>query len=74
MFPKEHWNELREGCSMNFLVEPQNEITPNSEMDEEQIVIAEEFLNELVSLGTLVQVGADEIVANGPLFCLPKAG
>jgi hypothetical protein len=43
-------------------------------MDEEQIVIAEAFLNELVSLGTLVQVADDKIVANGPLFCLPKAG
>ena len=51
MFPREHWNELREGCSMNSLVEPCNKLTPNSEMDEEQIVIAEEFLNELVSLG-----------------------
>ncbi len=74
MFPKEHWDELREGCSMNFLVEPRNELTPNSVIDEEQIVIGEEFLNELVSLGTLVQVTADEIVANGPLFCLPKPG
>jgi hypothetical protein len=74
MFPKEHWDELREGCSMNFLVEPRHELTPNSVMDEEQIVIGEEFLNELVSLGTLVQVTADEIVANGPLFCLPKPG
>jgi hypothetical protein len=74
MFPKEHLNKLREGCSMNFLVEPRNELMPNSEMDAEQIVIGEEFLNELVSLGTLVQVTADEIVASGPLFCLPKDG
>jgi hypothetical protein len=41
MFPKEHWNELQEGCSMNFLVKPRNELTSNSELDEEQIVIAE---------------------------------
>jgi hypothetical protein len=73
MFPKEHWNELREGCSMNFLAKPRTKLTPNSEMDEEQIVIAEEFLNELMSLGTLVQVADDEIVTNRPLFCLPKA-
>jgi hypothetical protein len=59
---------------MNFLVEPRKGLTPNSEMNEEQIVIGEEFLNELVPLGTLVQVTADEIVANGPLFCLPKDG
>jgi hypothetical protein len=43
-------------------------------MDEEQIVIAEELLNNLLSLGTLVQVADNEIVADGPLFCLPKAG
>jgi hypothetical protein len=73
MFPKEHCDELREDCSMKFLVEPRHELTPNSVMDEE-IVVGEEFLNKLVSLGTLVQVTADEIVTNGPLFCLPKPG
>jgi hypothetical protein len=26
---------------MNFLVEPRHELTPNSDMEEEQIVIAE---------------------------------
>jgi hypothetical protein len=56
MFPKEHLNELRVGCSMNFLVVvPRNELTPNSEMDEEQIVSAEDFLNE----GTCVAVDLD---------------
>jgi hypothetical protein len=59
---------------MNFLAEPRHELMPNSEMDEEQIVIAEEFLIELVDLSVLIEVRPGEIVANGPLFCLPKPG
>jgi hypothetical protein len=74
MFPSEHWDDLREGSSMNFLAEPRHELTPNSEMEEEQIVIAEEFLDELVDLGVLVEVQPGAIVANGPLFCLDKPG
>jgi hypothetical protein len=73
-FPRESWDKLREGCSMNFLVPPRAEITPNSDMDENQICIAEEFVNESVSLGILMQVAEGEMVANGPLFCLPKPG
>jgi hypothetical protein len=73
-FPRESWNELREGCSMNFLVPPRSEITPNSDMDEDQICIAEEFVDELVALGILVEVPEGEMVANGPLFCLSKPG
>jgi hypothetical protein len=58
---------------MNFLVEAQNKISPNSEMDKEKIVIAEEFPNKFVSfLGILVQVGADKIVANGTIFLSPQ--
>jgi hypothetical protein len=71
-FPRESWDELRTGCSMNFLVPPRAEITPNSAMDEEQICIAEEFIDELVSLSVLTAVKEGEMVANGPLFCLPK--
>jgi hypothetical protein len=74
MFPPEHWDALREGSSMNFMHQPRCEITPNSPMDEEQIAIAEEFLDELVSLGTFIPVAPGEMVANGPLFCLPKPG
>jgi hypothetical protein len=34
-FPRESWGELREGCSMNFLVPPRAEITPSSDMTED---------------------------------------
>jgi hypothetical protein len=47
---------------------------PNSAMAGEQIAIAEEFIKELVSLGVLIWVKPGKMVANGPLFCLPKPG
>jgi hypothetical protein len=73
-FPPEWWDELRNGCPMNFLHKPAAEITPNSELTPEQITIAEEFVHELVSLGVLVEVKPGEMVTNGPIFCLPKPG
>jgi hypothetical protein len=59
---------------MNFLTTPRCELTPNSDMTEQNICIAEEFIDKLVDLGTFVEVPKGEIVANGPLFCLPKPG
>jgi hypothetical protein len=73
-FPKESWDELREGCSMHFLKPPVEKITPNSEMTSEQVIIATEFVEELVSLGVLIVVRPGDMVTNGPLFCLPKPG
>jgi hypothetical protein len=74
MFPRQHWGDICEGSSMNFLVESRREVTPNSVMDEEKLVIAEESLNELVSIGVLIEVTPGEMVANGPHFCLLKPG
>jgi hypothetical protein len=59
---------------MNFIKRPPQEIMPNSVMAGEQIAIAEEFIKELVNLGGLIRVEPGEMVANGPLFCLPKPG
>ena len=59
---------------MNFLKVPRHEITPNAEMTEEQVCIAEEFIEELVGLGVLVEVDDGEMFSNGPIFCLPKPG
>jgi hypothetical protein len=73
-FPEESWDDIRNGCSMNFILRPPQETTPNSAMAGEQIAIAEEFIKELVSLGVLIRVQPGEMVANGPLFCLPKPG
>jgi hypothetical protein len=55
-FPRERWDELREGCSMNFMREPVHLIQPNSAMTDAQLAIAEEFLMEMVSLGVLLEV------------------
>jgi hypothetical protein len=57
---------------MNFLREPRRGHTPNSDMTKEQICIGEEFINELVDLGVLVQVPLGVMISNGPIFCLPN--
>jgi hypothetical protein len=73
-FPEESWDELQEGCSMNFLRNPEAKVTSNADLTEAQIVIAEELVKELVALGVLIKVKPGEMVTNGLLFCLPKPG
>jgi hypothetical protein len=73
-FPRERWDEIRDGCSMNFLRDPIRLIQPNSDMTDEQLDIAEEFLQELVSLGVLDEVDTAAVLTNFPIFCLPKPG
>jgi hypothetical protein len=53
-FPEEHWEPLREGCSMNFLVLPGGESQMNSKMDEAIKAEAGRFVDELVKLGVLL--------------------
>jgi len=74
-FPEEHWADLRDGCPMNFLTEPRDEVVPNQAMDLEAEGIATEFVEELMRLGVLQPLpeGAS-LRANAPLFCVPKAG
>jgi hypothetical protein len=74
-FPKEHWEALRLGSSMNFLKQPAPGIHPNSEMSEEALVVATEFVEELLLLGALQPCPADDpLVATAPIFCVPKPG
>ena len=74
-FPKEHWEPLRTGGSMNFLKEPRREITPNSPMTSEQREIGGEFADELIELGVLDEAPQDDpVVATCPLFVVPKPG
>jgi hypothetical protein len=72
-FPPEHWEALRLGSSMNFLIEPSGTLELNSDMDEAQLAVAARFVDELVSLGVLVKA-TEELRANGPLFLVPKPG
>jgi hypothetical protein len=74
-FPPERWTELRDGCSMNFLEEPHHNAASNSSMDEDQTRIASTFVDELISLGTLLGLFPEgHIKAFGPMFSLEKAG
>jgi hypothetical protein len=72
-FPPEHWEALRLGSSMNFLVTPTGSLELNSVMDDEQLAVAARFVDELVSLGVLVEA-TEDLRANGPLFLVPKPG
>ena len=49
-FPPEHWDDLRDGCHMNFLRPPLEELQPNGEMDTEQLAVAVQFVDELIDL------------------------
>ena len=74
-FPREHWEPLRSGGSMNFLKEPRIGFTPNSNLTPEQREIGGEFADELISLGVLEEAPADDpVVATCPLFVVPKPG
>lgn len=74
-FPPEHWNDLREGSSMNFLAPPPAGLTPNGEMNDEQRLIAGEFVDELLALKVLKEPPSNcNTVCNAPLFILPKEG
>jgi hypothetical protein len=73
-FPRERWNDLRDGCSMNFLKDPIPLIQPNSAMTDKQLHFSEDFIMELVSLGVLLGVESDYLKTNAPTFCLPKPG
>ena len=74
-FPPEHWTELHDGQSMNFLSTPTKGLTPNAPMMEDQVEIATKFVDELWHIGVfeLVPEGS-ELLANAPLFTMPKPG
>ena len=73
-WPHQHWVPLREGSRMNFVQQPPKVIHANSPMDKDQQKVAEDFVEELVSLGTLAPLGEGEVVSTAPLFCIPKEG
>ena len=74
-WPPEHWDELREGCPMNFLTEPDGEVVGNQEMDDEALEVAANFVDELWAIGVFEAIPPGSAMkANAPLFCVPKAG
>jgi hypothetical protein len=71
----EHWDGLREGSKMNFLATPPKGLRPNADMDEEQQVVAGNFVNELVELGITGLAPIDHpTLLNAPLFVVAKEG
>ena len=72
-FPPEHWENLRLGSSMNFLITLGGELELNSLSDDIDIEVAGKFVDELMSLGVLL-LATEDLKANCPLFCVDKAG
>jgi hypothetical protein len=72
-WPREHWTELREGASMNFLKTPPSGLIANTTMSEEELPTAVKFVEELIALG-VVGPHDEPIVNNCPLFIVEKAG
>jgi hypothetical protein len=70
-WPREHWTELREGVSMNFLREPVPGIVENSAMTAEQLETATNFVDELIDLGVL-QIPTEPLQNSFPLFLVEK--
>ena len=74
-FPPEHQEAVRVGSSMNFLKVPEPGLTDNTDMTEEQLIAAGDFVDELVSLGVLRLPPPDRrTLLNAPLFVVPKPG
>jgi hypothetical protein len=74
-FPPEHWEDLRNGCAMNFLSEPTAGVKENSPMTDEQVEIAAEFIDELWHIGVFELIPDEcEMKTNAPLFAVAKAG
>jgi hypothetical protein len=72
-WPPEHWLELREGSSMNFLAVPPPILVANANMTPEELACAVSFLDELISLGVL-ELAARELLNTCPLFIVAKPG
>ena len=74
-FPVEHQEDVRLGASMNFMQIPTPGLTENSDMTDEQLIVAGEFVDELIALGVLQSPPEDRAtLLNAPLFVIPKAG
>jgi hypothetical protein len=70
-FPREHWEALREGSSMNFPITPGGELELNANMDAEEREVAARVVDELKKLGVLLPAKG-KLRANCPLFCVDK--
>ena len=72
-WPRKHWDELRDGASMNFMQPPPPGLVANTVMTTEEHAIAVAFVDELSALG-VVGPTTEQILNNCPIFTVPKAG
>jgi hypothetical protein len=70
-WPPEHWEELRDGASMNFLKAPPAGLVKNLEMTNEQLETATQFVDELIELGVL-ELPTERLQNNFRLFLVEK--
>jgi hypothetical protein len=70
-WPPEHWVELREGASMNFLTEPPPGLVTNSEMTEQKLETAAQFVGKLIALGILKKP-LEPLLSSFSLFLVEK--
>jgi hypothetical protein len=74
-FPEEHWTPLKEGSRMNFLRTLEAVIHDNAAMDEEQTLVAANFVDELLDLGAAhTPSEGRKSLTTSPLFVAPKEG
>lgn len=78
-FPESSWEDVRVGGSMNFLTEPKHQFVPNAPMNADELLVATEFVDELIALGVLREPTDTngypiDVVTNAPLFTVPKPG
>ena len=60
---------------MNFLTPPESVIHDNANMDAEQLLVADDFVDEFIDLHVVDTLGAGRAVLNSaPLFLVPKEG
>jgi hypothetical protein len=72
-WPSEHWAELRDGASMNFMEPPPPSLIPNTVMTEDELATAGRFVDELIRLEVVGPHDA-AILNNCPIFVVPKPG
>jgi hypothetical protein len=72
-FPEPHREAIRVGSSLQFLVDPEDELVPNPPLTPEQTEVVCTFVDELQALG-VVRPATRPLRRVCPLFVVPKPG
>ena len=72
-WPRQHWEDLRLGVSMDFMITPTPNISVNQDMDGATLDTASRFVDELIALKVLcLPPPSFTIVNTFPLFLVAK--